>query len=272
MNISEVRHITLPIWLDNLLFNKLSAIYSRKKKDLVVLDWGQEDILGYLGTYFPRSYSESYLIFSKYLQNNYIQYQDKEDLSVFDFGCGTGGELVGFIIAISEQLSSIKKIRIKALDGNAHALRNLEQILDVVSAHTEIKLDCQLMPVVIDDFYDLKIVTDAITQAYDFIISFKAICEFVTCQQFEERNPYEHIINVFSPKLTDCGVICLADITSYNEVSNDWLPKMLDKASAACQVKIINRNSGFNEEFHTTHSRCNNDLSKIVWRIYRIKN
>lgn len=272
MNNSEVRHITLPIWLDNLLFNKLSAIYSRKKKDLVVLDWGQEDILGYLGTYFPRSYSESYLIFSKYLQNNYIQYQDKEELSVFDFGGGTGGELVGFIIAVSEQLSSIKKIRIKALDGNAHALRNLEQILDVVSAHTEIKLDCQLMPVVIDDFYDLKIVTDVITQAYDFIISFKAICEFVTCQQFEERNPYEHIINVFSPKLTDCGVICLADITSYNEVSNDWLPKMLDKASAACQVEIINRNSGFNEEFHTTPSRCNNDLSKIAWRIYRIKN
>jgi len=34
------RHITLPKWLDDLLFNKLSASYCRKNKDLVVLDWG----------------------------------------------------------------------------------------------------------------------------------------------------------------------------------------------------------------------------------------
>ena len=157
MNNSEVRHITLPIWLDNLLFNKLSAIYSRKKKRSCCPWLGTRGYLGLSRNLFPKKLFWVIPNFSKYLQNNYIQYQDKEELSVFDFGGGTGGELVGFIIAVSEQLSSIKKIRIKALDGNAHALRNLEQILDVVSAHTEIKLDCQLMPVVIDDFYDWKL-------------------------------------------------------------------------------------------------------------------
>ena len=94
------RHITLPKWLDDLLFNKLSASYCRKNKDLVVLDWGHKDILEYLGTYFPRSFAESYCIFSKYLNDNRQKCLDNAELSVFDFGCGTGGELSGFIIAV----------------------------------------------------------------------------------------------------------------------------------------------------------------------------
>lgn len=48
----QKRHITLPKWLDDLLFNKLSASYCRTNKDIVVLDWGHKDILRYLGTYF----------------------------------------------------------------------------------------------------------------------------------------------------------------------------------------------------------------------------
>jgi SAM-dependent methyltransferase len=266
------RHITLPKWLDDLLFNKLSASYCRKNKDLIVLDWGHKDILGYLGTYFPRSFAESYCIFSKYLNDNRQNYRDKTELSVFDFGCGTGGELIGLVTAVSEQLPSVKHIDIRALDGNVHALRILEYILENISQRFEISFDSHLMPIVIDDFYDMGIVTDIITQSFDFIISFKAICEFVTRQQFEEQNPYEHVINVFSPKLTSDGIICLADVTSYSEVSNDWLPKMLDRASNACNVEILCRNCGFNEEYHITHSHHTNDTSKIAWRIYKINN
>lgn len=271
MNKIEEQHITLPKWLDDLLFNKLSAIYSRKNTNLVVLDWKQDDIRCYLGTYFPRSYSESYVIFSKYLGQNRLQYQNKEELSIFDFGCGTGGELIGFIVAVSERLSSVKKITIKALDGNACALRYLERILDAASEQTGIELNYQVMPIVIDDFYDMGIVTSTITQVYDFIISFKAVCEFVTRRQFEKRNPYEHILNELSPKLKTDGIVCLADITSFNEISQDWLPKMLDRASIANGLDIVSRNSGFNEEYHVTHSCYTNDISKIAWRIYKIR-
>ena len=112
------RHITLPKWLDDLLFNKLSASYCRKNKDLVVFDCGHKDILGYLGTYFPRSFAESYCIFSQYLNDNRQKYLDKAELSVFDFGCGTGGELVGLVTAISEELPSVKHIDIRALHAS----------------------------------------------------------------------------------------------------------------------------------------------------------
>lgn len=269
-NIND-KHIILPKWLDDLIFVQLSANYGKKNKDLVVLDWSKDDILCYLGTYFPRSFAESYCIFSKYFKSNPLRYEANKTISIFDFGCGTGGELIGFLVALSENLPDVKSVKIRALDGNAHALRILEKVLDKTSNELNIKVQNHLIPIIIDDFYDMRVVTDIITQKYDFIITFKAICEFVAGQQFEEKNPYKHIINTFLPKLSSRGVICVADITSFSNVSNDWLPKMLDKATTACGVEVIARNEGFNECYKVSHSKKSNDKSKIAWRIYKLQ-
>ena len=69
-NISD--HIIIPKWLDDFLVRDLSAYFIRKNTDLVVLEWNEEDILGYLGTYFPRSYAESYRIFTLFFSVIYI--------------------------------------------------------------------------------------------------------------------------------------------------------------------------------------------------------
>ena len=266
------RKVVLPNWLDSLLFNDLSASYCRQNKDMLVLEWNNDEIKKYLGTYFPRSYAESFCIFSKFLYKEKHVYESCQELSIFDFGCGTGGELVGFIMAVTKQLPNIKKITIRALDGNSYALRCLEYILEKAAKVLCLDIESNLIPVIIDDFYDMEVVEQIITQSYDFVISFKAICEFVTKQQFEQQNPYEHIINVFLPKLSSQGVICLADITSFNAVSQDWLPTMLDNASKSCNVDILYRNGGFNEDYHISHTHYQSDISKIAWRIYRNKN
>ena len=261
--------VVLPNWLDQFLFRDLSAVYMKKNKDLVVLEWDENDILGYLGTYFPRSFAESYRIFSYYFKKHKHEYVLRDTISLFDFGCGTGGELIGFIIAASETLPNLKLLKLKALDGNLHELRYLERILKKVALITNLKIEYRLMPVIIDDFYDMKVVTDVITDKYDYIISFKAICEFATKKQFEERNPYEHIINAFLPKLAPGGVFCIADITSFNKITNEWLTVLLDKASSECDVTILERNQGYNEEIFVTHSLKVCDRSKIAWRIYK---
>ncbi len=62
----ENKSVILPKWLDNLIFGILSAQYSKKNKDLVVLEWEKDEVLCYLGTYFPRSFAESYRIFSTF--------------------------------------------------------------------------------------------------------------------------------------------------------------------------------------------------------------
>ena len=272
VNTIKERMAVLPIWLDSLIFDNLSASYCRQNKDMVVLEWNLDDIKKYLGTYFPRSYAEAFCIFSNFFSKEKNVYENCQELSIFDFGCGTGGELIGFIMAVTKQLPNIKKIEIRALDGNSYALRLLECILEKAAKVLCLDIESNLMPVIIDDFYDMQVVEQIITQSYDFIISFKAICEFVTKQQFEQQNPYEHIINVFMSKLSSKGVICLADITSFNAVSQDWLPIMLDNASKACNIDIIYRNSGFNEDYHITHTHHKNDTSKIAWRIYKNKN
>lgn len=269
--IKKERNVVLPTWLDTLIFEDLSASYCQQNRDMVVLEWDFDDIKKYLGTYFPRSYAESFCIFSNFFSKEKYVYENCQELSVFDFGCGTGGELIGFIIAVTKQLPDIKKITIRALDGNLYALRCLECILEKTAKVLCLDIESSLIPVIIDDFYDMQVVEQIITQSYDFVISFKAICEFVTKQQFEQQNPYEHIINMFMSKLSSKGVICLADITSFNAVSQDWLPTMLDNASKACNIGILYRNRGFNEDYHVTHTHHRDDTSKIAWRIYKNK-
>lgn len=47
---------------------------------------------------------------------------------------------------------------------------------------------------------------------------------------------------------------------------------MLDRASEICDVTIIDRNQGYNEEFFVSHSLKRCDKSKIAWRIYKPNN
>ena len=122
------RKIVLPTWLDTIIFDDLSASYCRQKKDMVVLEWNRDDVKKYLGTYFPRSYAEAFCIFGDFFSKEKNVYENCQELSIFDFGCGTGGEIIGFIMAVKKQLPNIKKISIKALDGNSYALRCLECI------------------------------------------------------------------------------------------------------------------------------------------------
>lgn len=130
------KSVILPKWIDDLIFKVLSAKYSRRNKDLVVLEWEKDEVLTYLGTYFPRSFAESYCIFLKYFSKFKHQYETKTSISMIDFGCGTGGEIIGFIVAVSEMLPNIGTIELRALDGNVHELRCLEVILDEAASAT----------------------------------------------------------------------------------------------------------------------------------------
>ena len=263
--------VVLPTWLDEYLFNKLSAKFGKKCKNLVVLHWDADDILCYLGTYFPRSFAESYCIFKQYLDNNLDKYTSEEEITVFDFGCGTGGELIGLLIAFNECRSNIKKVIIHALDGNYHALRNLEQILLEIQKYVSFNINYEVIPFVIDDFYDLSLVESVClkNKQYHIVISFKAICEFVTKQQLEEKNPYEHLIETFLPHLLENGIICIADISSYSDVAQSWLPLIIDEGIKATSMDVVVRNKNYNETYYITHSHKQKDTSKIVWRILK---
>lgn len=261
--------VILPQWLDTLIFDELGAKHCRSNADMTVIDWDKNDVLNYLGTYFPRSYAESYCIFSDYLKKHSEQFLNKAELSIFDFGCGTGGEIIGLLTALAENCPNVKNVRIVALDGNQHALQLYDTVLMELKKHIELKIESHSSHLCIDDFYDLNVLNNVMKKNFDLIISFKAICEFVTKQQFEQQNAYEHIANFLLPKLTENGIMLLVDVTTYNKTSQEWLPKMLDNGLTATNCHIVNKNEGYNQSYSISHSRIVNDVSKIAWRMIR---
>ena len=259
----------MPNWLDKLIFIDLNGNYCRSCSDMVVVDWNKNDVLTYLGTYFPRSYAESYCIFSELLKENLVNWQNKNRISIFDFCCGTGGELIGMLVAIKENLSQIKELEILALDGNQDSLRIMEEIINYYSSLVCIKIELRIAPILIYDIDDFCIIDEIISDKFDIIVSFKAICEFLTKKRFEEQNAYKSVIQVFLSKLNIDGIIFIAEITTFNKIINEWHPVALDYGINECNCNVIFRNEGYNQKFTVTHSLQLNDESKIAWRIIK---
>lgn len=259
---------TLPKWLDDFIFKKLKAQYHRSNSDMTVIDWDKNEILNYLGTYFPRSYVEAMSIFTR--ERLHVLSQ-KRELSILDFGCGTGGEIIGLLANIEAFLPGVESVRIIALDGNQHALRLFEKVLSEYVKISRLEIFHEIAPIIIDDFYDLTVLDEIITGGFDLIITFKAICEFVTKAQFEGQNPYAHIVRTYLPRLNQEGLMVLVDVTSYNNVSNEWLPKMMDKGIAEVPCTLLSKNEGYNQSYFLSHSGTNGmpDVSKVCWRIIK---
>lgn len=134
----------LPHWLDRYIFESLGAKYCPEYTRYEYnLDLSKEEIAIYLGTYFPRSYSESFCIYDNLLKNgNYHHIISKHSIiNVLDIGCGTGGELVGLITALTKYLPTSITIHIDAFDGNEHSLSVLENIILMMRTQTHHAID-----------------------------------------------------------------------------------------------------------------------------------
>ena len=174
---------------------------------------------------------------------------------------------MGLLTALSKYYPNLRTIKVVALDGNQYALQLYDTVLLEFKKHIALMIDNNSTHICIDDFYDLSILNKVLKRKFDIAMSFKAICEFVTKQQFEQNNAYEHIVKFLLPKLSNNGIVLLVDVTTYNSTSQDWLPKMMDRGLIKAQCNIIKKNEGFNQLFRITHSHKTKDESKIAWRI-----
>ena len=156
-----------------------------------------------------------------------------------------------------------------ALDGNHHSLRFYEKILSQVQSLVNFQIDNHPAALMIDDFYDLDVLDNVLNKQFDIIVSFKAICEFVTKDQFEKQNAYEHITKFLMPKLDQRGLLLYVDVTTYNNTSQEWLPIMMDKGLNVANCSVTAKNNGYNQTFLITHSRHANDKSKVAWRMIK---
>lgn len=264
-----VNIVKLPEWLDEYIFKTLQASFCPECKTLVALDYDETRLLKYLGTYFPRSYAEAYHIFNLFFQLNNRIYDGRNELSVFDFGCGTGGEAIGLLQAVIDNFPSVNKIKIIALDGNANALRILEKIIIKFRSIHSLKIELKPFPFKIDDFYDMDVLKSETNDFFDIVLAFKSLNEFVTNKQFDKDNPYSLFVRYFSSKISINGIICVEDITSHNTISDKWIYAMMDDINDPVSLELIGRNSDRRETICVSHSQKEKDCSKVAWRIFK---
>lgn len=276
----------LPVWLDSFIYEELGANYA---PDYVRyeynLDLSKEEVKTYLGTYFPRSYAESFCIFDNLYCNakyNSVM-QEKSEISILDFGCGTGGEIIGLLTVLSKHLPDLKKVTILAIDGNHDALRYSTKIVEQFKLHCPYKIEYNVGPIAISDCSDVEIMDEIVKSSFDYILSFKAICELISKQRIT-GNAYQYVAKILAPKLTDIGLITLLDVTVKNDIIGTYYPiymnqglrhflndyetfktliplpchKFEDACTQLCFTQRI---------FSVTHSRRTDDISKVSYRI-----
>lgn len=274
----------LPHWLDLLLFNNLGAIYSPEHKRFEYnLSHDSEDIKVYLGTYFPRSYAESFCIFDDLFKtSSYIEVlKNAPELNILDFGCGTGGELVGLIVALSKHISSPKVINVRAVDGNHDALISMGKIIDALSTNTRHRVLVSYEERACLSETDIQLKNENGLK-YHFVLNSKMACELIS-RKIVESNCYYKIAEVLSQFLAEKGLLYILDVTTKDEFTQLFYPQLMNQGlnrfvsshddyetllPLACNNWKDCQDSCFMQQtFTVSHSRKSGDDSRVCYRI-----
>lgn len=204
----------MPEWLRSFIYDELGGTYDPDRVEFQNnLESDETKNLRYLGTYFPRSYTESYCIFSNLFENGAYQAVVKEKLSlrILTFGCGTGGDLMGLIEAIADKLPWINDLTIVAYDGNFIAVDILRQIVTRPEIQARFRLKVDYAPVPMRDPQDFALFCNCIKQSFDLIVSMKMVNELYR-RDILTTHPYKAFIESLACKLDMNGVLLVLDV------------------------------------------------------------
>ncbi len=275
----------LPAYIDDLIFNRLNAVYAPDFQRFEYnLDLTEEEIRKYLGTYFPRSYAESFCIFDNIFQNNVYQriIADVKSLSILSVGCGTGGEIIGLITAIEKHFPIVSEINIFAIDGNNEALTILEQIIDRVQNQSSKKINLKTKQTVFSSISEF-LIENGNNQTFDYILSFKFVCEIISMGKGKLDNSYYDFVMKFLPLLSENGICLLLDVTTkpkhttyypilmnnqVNQAIKEFrkyitlIPTPCSEYGHICSFECFQQKT-----FSVTHSKHSNDKSRVAYRV-----
>jgi SAM-dependent methyltransferase len=283
--IDELKNYThLPSWLDSYLINSLDAKYAPdyERYDFN-LDLNTNEIKIYLGTYFPRSYAESFCIFDNIFKNNkYQQHAKKEEINILDIGCGTGGNLIGLLVAINKFGLATELVNVYVIDGNTEALSVLKSILNEFSFRCSFKLNLKILPQTIGCVNDIDF--SNVDKKIDFILSFKMICEIIARGSGKNDRSYYEITKKSLPLLSETGLFIILDVTTKQEhintfnpilmntqirdalqESNDYktlLPLSCNRFEQNCEDECFTQRI-----FKVTHKQRSDNSSKVAYRV-----
>ena len=283
----KTNNIILPQWLDRIIFDDFNAIYEPRPEEVVYNpDQSFDFVRLYLGTYFPRSYAEAYGITLQILSiegflNHFIEL---EEINLLDFCCGTGGEIIGTIVALQSKLPNLRRVHVDAYDANVEAIRILHHLIPAVNNVSEMKVKININPqcIFIESEQEIKDIVNLSNARYHLIMSFKAINEFIQHKTFN-TNAYELVVSYLSPLLSQYGVFIMSDVATklndctmfYPQIMNVGLNSFIKNKSAyksiipvACYNHEGNCTGCYMQDtFYITHRKKSRDISKIAYRV-----
>ena len=272
----------IPHWLDLALFNHLSAVYSPEHKKFEYnLDIDSEDVKVYLGTYFPRSYAEAFCIFDDIFKSRQYMEELKSVpvINILDYGCGTGGELIGLVVALSKHISTSKTINIVAIDGNNNAINALKNLNEILSSNVRHKISLTCLNQTITCEEDLQI--SGVPECH-FILNSKMVCELIS-KKITDGNCYYKVADSLAKLLAEIGILYILDVTTKDEHSNLFYPQLMNQGlnqfvsknkelstllPLACENWKECKDACFMQQtFNVSHSRKSNDESRVCYRL-----
>lgn len=176
------------------------------------LENSHRDNLAYLGTYFPRSALESHSLFCHLLETIPALCKvtaQKKSIKVLDFGCGTGGELIGLLLAFYRVFGEeTPAMEVHAVDGNRDAMILARQVVDSFAESVEMDVKLSMTEHVISEQDYLKSQMEDFGP-FDIIVTSKFLSE--VNDMFAK--PYRWFAASLMPLLADDGIAVFMDVT-----------------------------------------------------------
>jgi hypothetical protein len=205
--------------------------------------------------------------------------KQQPEINILDFGCGTGGELIGLVVALSKHLTDYKTTNIIAIDGNRKALTTLKELVELSSSNVRHNISLSCVERTIQNKNDLQI--SNVPECH-FILNSKMACELIS-RRIIEGNCYYKIVESLSKLLAEDGLIYMLDVTTKDEHSNLFYPQLMTQGlnrfvschkdyatllPLACNNWRDCREACFMQQtFNVSHSRKSGDESRVCYRI-----
>ncbi len=282
-------HTKLPLYLDNIVYGeffgaKYQPDYQRYEYNLNLTE---EELLIYLGTYFPRSFGESLCIFSPIIRTKAVnsELSKKDCINILDIGCGSGGEILGLLHVLEIIKESSIPIYIYTFDGNQLVQDILMELVSQFQNATKTKRRIQIYTNVqrIDGISDVDTIKKNIGELnFDFILCNKMCNELISKGHIKDA--YQLMCNSFTPLLESNGLLLILDVTTKDDKSSRFYPELLNEQinkfvtehskefstllPISCALHPNCIKSCFTQrKFYITHSQKQNDISKVSYRI-----
>jgi len=288
---SETSYI-LPQEIDRMLFNELDAIYQPGENfDLNLPNNAQKNRI-YLGTYFPRSFVESYQIFTLLLNDKLIQQSInlKKYINILDIGTGTGGNVIGMMKAMVERGVNSNVVKIFSIEGNENASFYFKRIVDRFNSQYNTHFVLQQEKIIFSTENLKEQMTDYLREKsikFDFITSSKFLGEFYNQSGDKDIRLFQSLTEVVSKYLHPEGIYILLDVVAGSRdhkctfktiIMSDELNNYVNSNSDSLKFifpspcaywSSICRTRGCYIEicFKISHSHFQNDESKVAFRI-----